>query len=470
MSRTPVRFVTLALLLAATLAAMVLAEARSTPEPATPLMRMNAAGPLAVTGRLVQGVILPASVGGDGRVSMELEITAAEPPATIVPRRGVDMVVVMDRSGSMDGEKIVHARTAIAELAGRLGPGDRMALVTYADTASVNFGLTPMTEHSRRAIAQAVEAMIPGGATNLSGGLQRAITLLGDANSVNTGLVLLVSDGLANRGLTDSASLMRLARQALPGEFAISTAGVGLDFNEQLMAALADAGGGRYRFIENPNAFAGVFAAELGRTRSIAARGLAVRVGLSEGVVLESAGGYPVTTGAGFAEFYPGDILTGQTRRLFLTFRLPALAGESYPLGAVSVAFTTEDGPRRITLPGRFAVACAADRERAVSSLDADAWERQVVQEETNRLKEEVAADIKNGRIEQAATRIADYRRQAATTNETVGSQGVARVLDELGALETKVEQTAQEPAPELRKQQAKQLQYEGYAGRRSLE
>ena len=71
--------------------------------------------------------------------------------------------------------------------------------------------------------------------------------------------VLLLSDGLANRGVTDPRAIRRLVRGARQGGVAISTLGVGVDYDEDLMQDIAENGGGRYSYIEHPNQMADIF-------------------------------------------------------------------------------------------------------------------------------------------------------------------------------------------------------------------
>ncbi|MBW2593470.1 MAG: hypothetical protein JRE58_10830, partial [Deltaproteobacteria bacterium] len=114
-----------------------------------------------------------------------------------------------------------------------------------------------------------------------------------------------------------------MASIAVEKEFTISTAGVGADFNEQLMTAIADQGTGSYYYLENPDAFAAVFHQEFNNARVVAATAVKVRVPLPAGVVLVNASGHPVKTENGYALFYPGNLRSGQTRRLYLSFKMP---------------------------------------------------------------------------------------------------------------------------------------------------
>ena len=99
--------------------------------------------------------------------------------------------------------------------------------------------------------------------------------------------------------------------------------GVGLDFNEVLMTAIADRGTGSYYYLENPMAFAEVFQKEFFYTRATVATNVSISFPLGSGISIADAAGYPLTVQKDRAVFYPGDLRAGQTRKLFLTLQVP---------------------------------------------------------------------------------------------------------------------------------------------------
>ena len=199
---------------------------------------------LGVSGHLIQNKVLQ---GSDGTVGLNLTLQAAELPATDGGEtRNVDMVIVLDRSGSMQGRKIEDARRAVLALLSSLSAGDRFALITYSDDVHIASGLANVTAANRVRLASAVNTIRAGGGTNLGAGLQAGIDLLfSPIQHPNAAKVILISDGLANKGQTDSKALSDIAAVAVEKEFAVSTVGVGIDFNEHLMTAIADRGTGQ---------------------------------------------------------------------------------------------------------------------------------------------------------------------------------------------------------------------------------
>lgn len=439
---------------------------------AAPMPSSGTLGPLHAQAALVQGKVL---LGGPGEVSLALTLRAAEAEShrMLPPRSASDLVVVLDRSGSMAGAKIEAARQAIAELIQRLGPQDRFALVSYANGVNRHTGLRSMNRYHRQAATEILYGITPGGGTNLGSGLQNGIALLQQQRQAKRrGRVLLISDGLANEGITDPYRLGEMAAAATEGRMAVTTIGVGLEFNEHLLSLLADRGAGRYYYLEHPNDFAAIFSREWEHMQATAVSGIQVQVELPDGIRLVSASGYPVTLNHGMAVFTPGDLLGGQERTLYLTLQVPTDTARNIPLGRIQVRFEHKGSHFELPLSGGLEVACSGDVEAVQAAVDKDRWADKVVQEDVNHLKESVAADIKAGRREEALKKIRVFKSEREAVNASVGSPVVSQTLDETAQeLEAEVTDVFTGPpaaAAEKRKQSSKALQYEGYQKRRA--
>ncbi len=425
---------------------------------------------LHVTGTLVQDKVLQ---GSNGHFGLALTLTAPDQgPWSEGAPANVDLIVVLDRSGSMSGQKINHAHRAILRLMENLAPQDRLALVSYAGNVVTHAGLAPMTAANRTALRATVGELRAAGGTNLGGGLKRGIKLAGhNAPSANARRIILISDGLTNQGITDPRTLGAMAAAGSENALAISTVGVGQEFNEHLMTHLADNGGGSYYYLENPAAFAAIFQEEYQHARAAAATSIRVELPLPEGVRLVDAGGYPVQQTGSQAVFHPGSLRRGQSRTFYLTLKLPTDTPRQLALEDIRVHYRRGERAYTAALAGRLTVACVADADDVMASIHKEAWSDQVVREDFGRLKEEVAADIKAGRPAQALNRIQTYRQEKKTINAVVGSARVTENLErEVDALSTYVQDTFAGPAPAVaakQKKNAKALQYDGYRERR---
>ena len=427
-------------------------------------------GPVTLNGRLVQNKVLQ---GSDGRVHLALTLQADErfdPQSS--EARNVDMVIVLDRSGSMKGRKINDARQAVLHLLSGLTAKDRFALVTYSDRVQQISGLKHVTADHGKQIEALVSGLRAGGGTNLGDGLQTGINVMLAAHeNGNARKLILISDGLANKGITDSTRLGQMAGVAVGKEFAVSTVGVGNDFNEQLMTTIADRGAGNYYYLENPLAFAEVFQKEFFYTRATVATNVSLLFPLEGGMSVVEAAGYPITIQKNQAVFYPGDLRAGQTRKLFLTLQVPTGETGSFEIGGVKARYRFKGQTMETKLDGSYIIACVEDQREVQASIDKTSWTEKVIREDYNRLKQEVAADIKAGKKQKALGRIHSYYREQESINAAVGSAEVAQNLDrDLKDLQQRVEETFQgAPAAVSRKQKAnsKAIQYEGYKGRR---
>jgi Ca-activated chloride channel family protein len=469
-------FILIIVLIAATGAAMAYSagagkswlSGRVTP-PGVPIPPIES-GPVTLNARLVQNKVLQ---GSDGKVSLALTLRAAESfDPESAESRNVDMVIVLDRSGSMNGRKINDARQAILNLLSGLTAADRFALITYSDGVQQITGLKHVTADHGERLQALVTGIRAGGGTNLGAGLRAGINVILSAHeNGNARKLILISDGLANKGITDSTRLGQMAGVAVEKEFAVSTVGVGNNFNEQLMTTIADRGAGNYYYLENPTAFAEVFQKEFFYTRATVATNVSISFLLGNGISIVDAAGYPITIQKDHAVFYPGDLRSGQTRKLFLTLQVPTGATGSFEMGRIKARYRFNGQPMETALDGSYKIACVKNQKEVRASIDRTSWGQKVIREDYNRLKQEVAADIKTGKKQKALQRINSYYREQESINAAVGSAAVTQNLDrDLKDLQQRVEDTFKgSPSAVSRKQKAnsKALQYEGYKGRR---
>ena len=425
---------------------------------------------LILSSEVVQEKILK---DGNGRVTVALSLTAQPLPDTDnVPPPGADLVIVLDCSGSMEGQKLSDACGAVVDLLERLGPDDRLALVVYSDRVQTLSPLLPITASNHRHLVSLARSVVSGGGTNLAGGLRQGIDLMlempGEARQRK---VILISDGLANQGITDPKALGLMASLAVENRFSVSTVGVGLDFNEILMTAIADHGAGSYHFLENPRSFARVFENELMASRRVAVSDFHIRVPLSPGVTLTDAGGYPVRRKNGVSVIHPGELLSGQQRTLFLTFNVPTDTLGTIRMGRLQMQYRFDGQSHHFDAPEPLTVACVADPAVAMGSINRDVWTDQVVKDEFSQLKAAVAKDISDGDKSRAQLRIREYEAKQAAINQVVGSEKVTENLTtDVQTLRDQVEETfAGPPAAiaEKKKQTSKSLQYDSYKIRR---
>ena len=289
----------------------------------------------------------------------------------------LNIALVIDRSGSMgqrDGSRRERSREilepfdpeierprlesrldtvkrATLDILDRLTPADRFALVTYDDEIDV-----PIPSGSIEDVDRArdiVQSLRPGGCTDLGGGLEAGFAqarrglAAGGAGSLNR--VFLLSDGLANRGITSPHALQDMAAEAAGAGVSLSTFGVGLNFNELLLANLAEFGHGMYYYLERSAEIAPALAQEFLAAREAAAKGLRAVVSLDPAVEVERVFANRSVTEGGRVVLDLGDIAFGETRRVLLRLRLPRRPAGHFAAGWVKLERQDAAGGERFT-------------------------------------------------------------------------------------------------------------------------
>ncbi|MEO7502817.1 MAG: VWA domain-containing protein [Gemmatimonadaceae bacterium] len=265
----------------------------------------------------------------------------------------LNLSLVLDRSGSMSGEKLRYARNAAAFLVRRLRPEDVVSVVAYDDT--VTTVAEPATGAQQAGLPAEIETIRTGGSTNLSGGWLRGRELVA-RNSVNGNAaapsdnvkpkpangarktinrVLLLTDGLANVGITDPNGLTGLCREAADAGVTTSTIGFGEDYDEELLRAMAEAGAGHSYYIENADQAPGVFEEEIEGLLSLAAQNIEVKIEPEASVELVNVhNNYPSHCGADGITVNLGDLYAREPKSLLIEFFVPGIE----ELGARDIA------------------------------------------------------------------------------------------------------------------------------------
>lgn len=198
-------------------------------------------------------------------------------------RAPVNISFVLDKSGSMTGEKIAKAKEAAIAAIQRLSKRDIVSVVTYDSTVRVIVPATKLAD--KEMVCEAIRRIEAGGTTALFAGVSKGADELRkflDKNRVNR--VVLLSDGLANVGPQSPSELGSLGASLMKEGISVSTMGLGLDYNEDLMSQLASRSGGNHIFIEKASDLVKIFNCEFDDVLSVVAQEVAIDIQLSPGI------------------------------------------------------------------------------------------------------------------------------------------------------------------------------------------
>jgi len=224
--------------------------------------------------------VLPA--GDSQNVVLKITLDAPSTPAHI-KRPRVNLALVLDQSGSMNGVKIEQAKAAAIEALTRLGVQDIFSVVVY-DT-NVNTIVPAQNAKNIQAMIDTIQSIRAGGSTALFGGVsQGAAEIRKNIENDFVHRIVLLSDGLANVGPRMPEDLGRLGAALIKENISVTTVGVGTDYNEDLMAKLAQESDGNTYFVESGYDLPRIFAAELGDVLNVVAKKVKVTITLPKNV------------------------------------------------------------------------------------------------------------------------------------------------------------------------------------------
>lgn len=322
-------------------------------------------GLVTLQGALSNGLV-PA--GQAGHASLLLDLVARDPAASTRPAMAV--AIVIDRSGSMAGEKIRTAREAAKQFVARLGDEDEVALITYSTDYAVDLPMTAI-KGQRERIDRIIDDVLDGGGTDIGGGLQAGLTALRGAREGTVKRLLLVSDGNANQGITDPAELAAIARSGRDSGITVSTLGLGLDFNEDLLAQMASGAGGAYYYARDPESLRRAFDQELAGLTRLAAQNVEIGLELGAGVRVHEVYGYRTESRAGRLVVPVGDMATGEHRRVMIELETPPVSSGALDVANVVLSYKAAATREVYEHHGALSVTESADASAIASGEDA---------------------------------------------------------------------------------------------------
>lgn len=223
------------------------------------------------------------------------------------PRLPLNLSLVIDRSGSMDGEPLEQAKRACALVVDMLDPTDVLSVITFEDGADVVMPARRMT--NKGLVKDYISRIHAGNTTNLYEGLVTACQQVASVKTeTSLNRVLLLTDGEPTVGTKDFPSIIGQVGEQKARGITVSTLGYGADFSEELLSGIARRSGGNCYYASSPQALPGLFQREVESLLRITARNLRLRVYLPRGVSVRQVYGQQPVLGQRTAEIILSDV------------------------------------------------------------------------------------------------------------------------------------------------------------------
>lgn len=282
-------------------------------------------------------------------------------------RPQLNLGLVLDRSGSMSGSKIEKAREAACYCVDQLAATDRISITVFDDKIQVIVPATPVED--RRKIKGAIRRITSGGTTALHAAwVEGAKQVAECAGPALLNRVLLITDGLANVGITEPEAIVTQASGLYQRGISTSTIGIGNDFNEDLLVAMAKGAGGNSWFIEGPEDFQRIFETEMeGLLREVCSK---VNLGIeaANGVeVVDLLNDFDSSADGSFS--LPG-LLAGEPLDVVIRLKLPGGVPGRFHCFRLKLEWSEEGTGKRLSSESAASIAFASAEDAAAQSVN----------------------------------------------------------------------------------------------------
>ena len=358
-------------------------------------------------------------------VRVKVQVTGVELPEA--DRPPVNLAIIIDKSGSMRGDRIVNARRGAVEAIRRLGRQDVFSVVVFDRNVRTLIPARRLTDVGHA--EEIISGIQAGGTTNIYGGMEAGLAEL--KKNLNKGFLnraVLLSDGLANVGPTQPHAFEKLGREFGKSGVIVSTIGLGRDYNEHLLASLAQASEGNNYFVDNPSTLPKIFEDEIGALVGTVATGVTITIELPKGVVLRNVLGRTHRQRGNQVEIDFHDLGGGASKYSLLELAIPqGREGDVLDAFEATARYRRAGDNRAGETSARTQLHYVASRERADASVNLDvqhAW----VELRQAEVQDELVDLVERGEREEARARLAKLAEEAA--RERIAAPAAERLND----------------------------------------
>ena len=374
--------------------------------------------------------------------SLSVLVELAAPVVDEATQPPVGFQVVLDRSGSMAGAPLDGAKTALLSVVDRLPLGTAFGVVAFDDQARIVVPAGPLTD--KAAVKRSITAVQAGGSTDLSAGFLLGLAEARRAAPAAGTTLCLISDGHANVGERDPGRLGPVAAKAYADGVTTSAMGYGSGYDETLLSALACAGGGNETEARSPDEAAEHLASELTGLLSQAAQAVQLLVRMSpcvQGVQVVNELPTHVLAEGVLVEL--GGLYGGETRKLVLTFDIPAVAALGLAqVAALELRYTALPSLRHETVMLPLAVNVVPG-DAAAGRLVDPVVHTELAYQQAQRAKRRASSRLSRGDAQAALVELVSARRALADALDQAPDDLVDELREEVDVI-TSLEDQAQ--------------------------
>ena len=389
-------------------------------------------------------------------------------------RSPLNLALVLDRSGSMsDAGKIDYLKRAAKLAVDRLGENDTLSIVEYDDQITLMRAARRVGDTSE--IKRLIDELEPRGSTNLTGGMMRGVeearaAMNGPANRPGTiTRVILMSDGLANTGITNPTEIAGLVRGAKHDGVRVSAIGLGRDYDEDLMQAIAENGGGRYYYVESPTQIARMFQEELSTLFDTCASDIELQFRGTAVVKKVEVIGYDDPAGTHDAKRALEDVYKGEKRSVLLRLEVAAPSAGQADLGQLVLNYKTAKSRQSRSFSQNLSVTISSDRAAVDRARNADATVEATLAEAERTHQAQVKL-FEQGRRAEAQQNLTAMAHDLEAKNRTLKDDRISRKIEALNVENRQMTTAAASPeASEGFLKSSKQRLYQAKQGNRVL-
>ena len=193
----------------------------------------------------------------------------------------VDLICVIDVSGSMCGEKIYQVKESLKILISLMGEKDRLCLITFSSNAKNFYNLEYLTKKNKEILEEKINQISAGGGTNILSGLKMAVEIIKSQtyNEKRVSSILLLSDGCDNESNdVELADSLKQLTKGLGLSFTLHTFGYGNDHDAKVMNKLANLRDGSFFYVQEYSKVAEYFVSVLGACVSVISKKLYLKL------------------------------------------------------------------------------------------------------------------------------------------------------------------------------------------------